>query len=79
MRLKHDLIFAREVPGVDLVLGGHDHEYHMESIEHKLKDESSGPGVKNKVVPLVKSGTDFRDFTEIELTFGLEKDAFKLI
>ena len=29
MRLKHDKIFAREIPGIDLVLGGHDHEYYF--------------------------------------------------
>jgi len=27
MRVAHDKKFAKEVPGIDLVLGGHDHEY----------------------------------------------------
>ena len=32
MRVHHDLKFAAEVPGVDLVLGGHDHMYKMEPV-----------------------------------------------
>lgn len=43
MRVKHDEKFAREVPGVDLVLGGHDHEYYFREVAHELKDESYGP------------------------------------
>ena len=38
MRVRHDEIIAKEVIGVDLVLGGHDHEYHCKSITHELKD-----------------------------------------
>ena len=38
MRFRHDKIFAKEVLGVDLVLGGHDHNYYCESIKHQLKD-----------------------------------------
>ena len=59
MRLKHDLVFAKEVPGVDLVLGGHDHDYHCSANHHQFKDPSLGQKVEGKVVPLVKSGTDF--------------------
>ena len=40
MRVRHDEIFAREVPGIDIVLGGHDHEYHCFSVAHELKDKS---------------------------------------
>ena len=40
MRVRHDKIFAREVLGVDLVLGGHDHNYFCEDINHQLKDQS---------------------------------------
>ena len=43
MRVRHDEKFAREIPGVDLVLGGHDHEYHCKEVAHKLKDQSHGP------------------------------------
>lgn len=69
MRLQHDKKFAEEVPGIDLVLGGHDHEYHSLSIDHKLKNEATI--VQNKVVPLVKSATDFKDMSEIDVTFGV--------
>ena len=34
MRVQHDEKFAREIPGVDLVLGGHDHEYYCLDVTH---------------------------------------------
>lgn len=71
MRLQHDQIFAREIPGIDLVLGGHDHDYHFSQEEHKLKE---GTSVEKKVVPLVKSGHDFKDMTEIDITFGVARE-----
>ena len=37
MRVNHDEKFAREVPGIDLVLGGHDHEYYCLDVKHELK------------------------------------------
>lgn len=76
MRLKHDKIFAREIPGIDLVLGGHDHEYYFGQEEHQLK---TGAGVQNKVVPLVKSGCDFKDLTEIDIIFGVTQDVVEEI
>ena len=78
MRVRHDEKFAREIPGVDLVLGGHDHEYHCIQVEHTLKDQSEGPGVENKIVPVIKSGTDYRDFTEIDITFNVPDAQFKM-
>ena len=74
MRLKHDEKFAREVPGVDLVLGGHDHEYYIRDIKHELK---VGKGVENKFVPVVKSATDFLDMSEIDITFEVPENEFK--
>ena len=71
MRLKHDQIFAREIPGIDLVLGGHDHEYHFGQLDHQLQ---AGAGLEKKVVPLVKSGCDFKDMTEIDIIFGVSQD-----
>ena len=78
MRIAHDKKLACEVPGVDLVLGGHDHEYHCHANEHNCKDEAQGPQVQNKTVPLVKSGTDFLDMTEIDITFGVKENQFKV-
>ena len=34
MRVKHDEKFAREIPGIDIVLGGHDHDYYCKFIQH---------------------------------------------
>ena len=32
MRIHHDIKFATEIPGIDLVLGGHDHFYKMDAV-----------------------------------------------
>lgn len=45
MRVNHDFIFAKEIVGIDLVLGGHDHEYHCKDILHEQKDQSAGPNI----------------------------------
>ena len=76
MRVRHDEIIAKEVLGVDLVLGGHDHEYHCKSITHELKDQSQGPSQQGKVVPVVKSGHDFADMSEIDVTFDISQEQF---
>jgi len=52
-RLPNDLLLAEKVPDIDLILGGHDHSYHV-------SHEKSG-------VSVIKSGTDFRNFTRINL------------
>jgi 5'-nucleotidase len=52
MRVPNDERLAREVPEIDLILGGHDHEYHTDIIND---------------THLVKSGTDFRTFTELNI------------
>ncbi len=51
-RLHNDKKFAVQLQNVDIVLGGHDHDYHAETIGKR---------------PLIKSGTDFREFTCIEM------------
>eukprot|EP00884_Botryococcus_braunii_P019382 jgi/Botrbrau1/6127/Bobra.331_2s0022.1 len=61
MRLPNDLLFAASVEDVDLVLGGHDHDYVVEEVPR-----ASGNGH----CLLVKSGTDFRDLTEIRMRLG---------
>lgn len=55
MRMHHDVKLAQQVEGIDLVLGGHDHFYRVEAVVTK-----SDP---NKVVTVVKSGSDFEDFS----------------
>ena len=57
MRWRNDTELAKRVDEIDLYLGGHDHEY--ASIE-----------VNGKFV--LKSGTDFREFSAIQLDVNLE-------
>ena len=57
MRLPRDRILAASVPEIDILLGGHDHMYAVELI-------------KDTGVFIVKSGTDFEDFSDIRLEFG---------
>lgn len=52
MRWNNDEKLAREVPDLDLILGGHDHEYTTKIING---------------VPIIKSGSDFREFSSITL------------
>mmetsp|Transcript_35962 Transcript_35962/g.26712 ORF Transcript_35962/g.26712 Transcript_35962/m.26712 type:complete len:95 (+) Transcript_35962:413-697(+) len=44
MRLQREQILAKEVPEIDMILGGHDHVFHVEVVNGVL---------------LLKSGTDF--------------------
>ncbi|CAF0939710.1 unnamed protein product [Brachionus calyciflorus] len=52
MRWKNDETLAKKVPEVDLILGGHDHDYEAK----KIKD-----------CWVIKSGSDFKEFSIIEL------------
>ncbi|XP_017471282.1 PREDICTED: 5'-nucleotidase isoform X1 [Rhagoletis zephyria] len=52
MRTPNDIRLAANCPGIDLILGGHDHVYEIKEVN----------GVK-----IVKSGTDFRQFSKIVL------------
>lgn len=54
MRFPNDSRLAANVNDIDIILGGHDHVFDIRSVNDKL---------------IVKSGTDFRQFSNIELTF----------
>lgn len=59
MRWHNDQRLAQNVPGLDLILGGHDHIYETETINN---------------IPILKSGSDFRDFSEISVTVPTDKN-----
>jgi 5'-nucleotidase len=54
MRWPNDTLLAEKVDEIDLILGGHDHDYTARRINGKL---------------VVKSGTDFRGFANVKLVF----------
>lgn len=54
MRTPNDRRLAQEVPELDLILGGHDHEVYGQVVNG---------------VPVIKSGTDFRNFSRITMCF----------
>ena len=63
MRWPNDTLLARSQPPIDLILGGHDHDY-----ERRLIDG----------IECVKSGTDFRQFTKVDIEFnGRRKEWIK--
>eukprot|EP00668_Euglena_longa_P029513 GGOE01036864.1.p1 GENE.GGOE01036864.1~~GGOE01036864.1.p1 ORF type:complete len:684 (+),score=206.12 GGOE01036864.1:67-2052(+) len=57
MRIPNDQLLADQGTGIDLILGGHDHHYEV----HRC-------GLHGRW--LVKSGTDFREATEVTIHFG---------
>jgi 5'-nucleotidase len=52
-RVPNDNRLAREVPALDLILGGHDHDAYRALVNG---------------VPVIKSGTDFRELTRLVVT-----------
>ena len=63
---KNDEDLAYDVPGVDIVLGGHDHVRLIQSCKN-----SDDP---TKVVPLIKSGHDFHDLSIIDVSFDVDQN-----
>lgn len=57
MRQPNDLTFAAEAVGVDLILGGHDHFYSLNTVNG---------------INVLKSGTDFRDFSVVTVSWPKE-------
>ncbi|XP_026728619.1 uncharacterized protein LOC113494469 isoform X2 [Trichoplusia ni] len=57
MRTPNDIKLAEGCDDIDLILGGHDHVYEVLEINNKY---------------VIKSGTDFRQFSKISITFGAE-------
>ncbi|KAN0061635.1 hypothetical protein ACQY0O_006561 [Thecaphora frezii] len=90
-RLPNDIDFANAVGavaspdpdqhGVDLVLGGHDHIYYVGNGAAAYEGDEFGrgqPGTENDQAALVvKSGTDFRDLSELKLELS-ERDEAKV-
>ena len=58
MRVPNDRHLAESVDEIDFVLGGHDHSYVAEVC-------------KKTGVIVVKSGTDFEEFSDIKVEFGV--------
>jgi len=54
MREPNDIRLAREVDGIDLILGGHDHHY-----THSVESD----------VTILKSGSEFREFSTIDVKY----------
>jgi 5'-nucleotidase len=71
MRLPNDRLAAR-IPGVDLVLGGHDHHYVYEPPAYAVVsvDTDAEPSMRVQApsAHLVKSGTNFRDMSVVRIS-----------
>ncbi|KAI4524465.1 Metallo-dependent phosphatase [Schizophyllum commune Loenen D] len=62
MRMEEDMAVTKRCPGVDLILGGHDHEYMLQGSQYT---DDGGHAEGN--IRIVKSGTDFREFSVIKI------------
>nr|CAG8453058.1 5310_t:CDS:2 [Entrophospora candida] len=71
-RLPNDIMLAKECKDeIDLVLGGHDHFYYLgkgcDVVKNWTRDDNIGGSEGDDGVRVVKSGTDFRELTILEL------------
>jgi len=62
MRWPNDRRLAKEVDEIDIVLGGHDHDYGMETVKGLRNGKP-----KDKII--LKSGTDFRELSALTVSF----------
>lgn len=69
MRVPNDELLTQSVPELDLVLGGHDHDY-----AYYCKRDEHGNQAQEAF--MVKSGCDFRELSYIELKPHQEADPF---
>ncbi|XP_050442414.1 mannosylglucosyl-3-phosphoglycerate phosphatase isoform X2 [Adelges cooleyi] len=63
MRMPNDVKLAENVSEIDLILGGHDHAYDVQKINDRF---------------IVKSGTDFREFSKITINLEGSNDAVEI-
>lgn len=54
MRTPNDIKLAENCDDIDIILGGHDHVYEIKQVNGKY---------------IIKSGTDFRQFSKITINF----------
>ncbi|VEL08942.1 unnamed protein product [Protopolystoma xenopodis] len=77
MRWPNDRLLAQNVPEIDLVLGGHDHDYGIERISIGPEALAASPEAAGINTPhervILKSGTDFRQFSHLRLYFDPQK------
>lgn len=58
MRMHNDIKLAENVTEIDLILGGHDHDYELREVNGKF---------------VIKSGSDFRQFSKIQFNVRAKK------
>ncbi|KAL5466915.1 hypothetical protein EMCRGX_G031077, partial [Ephydatia muelleri] len=63
MRIPNDVRLAKEVQELDLVLGGHDHHYEKRQVGRTI---------------VLKSGSDFRELSQIDVTFTAQGPQFAI-
>ncbi|XP_065915509.1 5'-nucleotidase-like [Dysidea avara] len=61
MRMPNDVRLAESVSEIDIILGGHDHHYEV----RKVND-----------VHILKSGSDFIEFSEVAVNFTVDKPSY---
>ena len=65
----NDQALAKGVPGIDLILGGHDHDPYLENTKSE--------GYPKKDVPLIKSGYDFHGLAVIDISLGIDAESYE--